>query len=65
MQQQPPLPTQLLPTQLQYMGCPDISSHILNCPLCTKLYRNDNSRLIMIIVLLALFVMYLMTKLTK
>ena len=55
--QQPPPPTMQYPTQ-----CPDIHTHIMSCPVCSKIYRRNNNTYISIIICLILFIVFLLTK---
>lgn len=50
------LPSQIEPTCLQ------ISDHIQNCPICMKLYKNDNTVYIIIIIVLVTVIMILLNK---
>lgn len=43
-------------------SCLDIAEHIMNCPLCSKFYHNDNTIYIITIVVLVIIVVLLLKK---
>lgn len=43
-------------------SCLDVAEHIMNCPLCSKFYHNDNTIYIITIVVLVIIVVLLLKK---
>src|SRR6056300_1953922 len=43
-------------------SCLDVAEHIMNCPLCSKFYHNDNTIYIITIVVLVIIVILLLKK---
>lgn len=43
-------------------SCLDIASHIDNCPICSKFYKNDKSIYIVVIVILVIVCIILLKK---
>lgn len=47
------------------LSCVDVARHTKNCPVCSKLYKNNNSILVAIIVFLLLVCIYLLKRIVK
>lgn len=43
-------------------SCLDVAEHIMNCPLCSKFYHNDNTIYIITIIVLVIIVVLLLKK---
>jgi hypothetical protein len=52
-----------LPPQIDNFNCRDIANHILNCPVCSKLYKDNKILYYIIIAILILIVAILLQKL--
>ena len=66
MPQQQSMP-QSMPQSIQEFGvpnvtCQDVFFHIENCPVCSKMYKHDNTVYLVIIAILALFSALLLKK---
>jgi hypothetical protein len=46
-----------------FINCRDISCHVSECPVCSKLYKSDSTIYIIMIVLLSCIVLFLLQKL--
>jgi hypothetical protein len=59
----PPMPSQM--PMLQQVGTPsclEIHSHIMDCPICSRFFKNDNTVYIIVIVILAIMCIMLLKK---
>lgn len=62
-------PIQMQPKQeimMQHMiTCPEVMDHIQNCPICSKLYNQDKTLYLIIIVLMGLVILILLKRILE